>query len=225
MLFAIGDIHGHFNKLKLLMAHCTAFAESRGERHVNFVLLGDCIDRGPQSRQVVEFLLSKPRDVQAICGNHEDMMVGALDGGTPLMLWLANGGEDTLTSYHVSDIHDIPSEDINLIANLPTFLDDGLRLFVHAGIDPRHPASRDRKILLWTRKHPAEDAKLNRFLIHGHTPVKNGRPELKRNRLNLDTGAGWGRDLTAAAFPDGGAFPIAFLNDRAEVTKLPPAPA
>jgi serine/threonine protein phosphatase 1 len=222
MLFAIGDVHGHFDKLMQVMGHCRAYAEFAGDRHAEFVLLGDYVDRGPQSRQVIDFLCAKPENVQAVCGNHEDLMIAALDGGTALMNWLANGGADTLESYRTNGVTDIPASHLSFIANLPTFIEDGLRLFVHAGIDAANPAARVRQTLLWTRKHPPDDAKLPLFVIHGHTPVRTGRPELKPNRLNLDTGAGWGRNLTAAAFPHESHRPLAFLNDTGEVTPVLP---
>ena len=221
MLFAIGDVHGHFDKLSALLGHCRAFAEAEGVANPDFVLLGDYIDRGPKSREVIEFLAAKPKGVRAICGNHEDMMIAALAGGDHLANWLANGGGDTLVSYGVERILEIPRNHLNLIAALPTSIDDGLRLFVHAGIDPEAPDERDRHILLWTRKHPPDDQPLPRFVIHGHTPVRTGRPDLRPNRLNLDTGAGWGRHLSAAAFHRERAHPTAFLDHVGTLQRLP----
>ncbi len=221
MLFAIGDIHGHYEKLERLMRHCSAYAESRGDRHAEFLLLGDYVDRGPQSAQLLEFLVGKPRNLRAICGNHEDMMIAALAGGDPLALWLANGGGETLQSYPAERLLELPRNHLNLIASLPIFIDDGIRLFVHAGIDPKDPAARDRETLLWTRKHPPEGQHLPRFLVHGHTPTRNARPELLSNRLNLDTGAGWGRSLTAAAFADDQPWPLCFITDAGSLTEVP----
>ena len=222
MLFGIGDIHGHFDKLMALMGHCRAYARASGTDEPTFILLGDHIDRGPASREVLEFIASRPANVRALCGNHEDMMIAALAGGDHLTRWLSNGGSDTLASYGVNNVADIPPDHLDLIAALPTFIDDGLRLFVHAGIDPAAPDARDRHTLLWTRKHPPEDQSLPRFLVHGHTPVR-GLPELKRNRLNLDTGAGWGRRLSAAAFGADRAAPCAFIDDLGHVETLLPA--
>jgi len=225
MLFAIGDIHGHFDKLMRLMSHCRAFAEARGEARARFVLLGDYVDRGPASRQVLEFLDSRPADVMAILGNHEAMMAAAVQGGSSFMLWLANGGSETLASYGIGDPRRIPPDHLQLIGRLPLFVDDGLRLFVHAGIDPGDPDGRDPETLLWTRKHPGDDQPLPRFIVHGHTPVHQALPELHRNRLNLDTGAGYGRDLSAAAFSDESAPPLALLNDAGGAVDVPPPAA
>lgn len=221
MLFCIGDIHGHFDKLTKLIGHCNTYAEAQGERHAEFILLGDYVDRGPQSRQVIEFLAAKPSNVRGICGNHEDLMIKALNGGEDLARWLANGGGDTLQSYGARQISEVPAAHLECIATLPTFIDDGLRLFVHAGIDPDDPQARDRQTLLWTRKHPPEDQNVGRLIVHGHTPVRSGTPELKRNRVNLDTGAGWGRRLSAAAFRMTSALPEAFLDDNGGISIIP----
>jgi serine/threonine protein phosphatase 1 len=217
MLFAIGDVHGQYAKLNQVMEHCRAYAEAEAERHVSFVLLGDYVDRGPDSAGILDWLASHPAGVHAIAGNHEDMMLRALEGGDPLMRWLANGGGETMASYGTADLHAIPHHHIDLIAGLPLTLDDGLRLFVHAGIDINDPEARDPDVLLWTRKHPPEAAALPRFIVHGHTPTKSGRPDLLRNRVNLDTGAGWGKRLTAAAFRHDEAGPLAFIDDLGSV--------
>jgi serine/threonine protein phosphatase 1 len=222
MLFCIGDIHGHFDKLIRLMNLCRGFAEQRGAKHPRFVLLGDYVDRGPDSRKVIEYLETRPTDVLALCGNHEDLMLRARGDDTALILWLRNGGMATLESYGVGDVHAVPESAFAFIEQLPIFHDDGLRLFVHAGIDIAKPEARAREVLLWTRHHPPPELPLGRFLVHGHTPIKGKLPELHANRLNLDTGAGFGRTLSAAAFDDVSEFPIAFLNHLGEVGTVKP---
>lgn len=223
MLFCIGDIHGHFDKLTRLMALCREFASQRGVRHPRFVFLGDYVDRGPDSRQVLDYLAQQPMDVTALCGNHEDLMLRARHDDTALLIWLRNGGMATLESYGVGEVQAIPDRVFALIADLPLFHDDGLRLFVHAGIDAVNPQARAREVLLWTRNHPPESQPLDRLLVHGHTPVKGKYPELHANRLNLDTGAGWGRSLSAAAFDDRQKNPVALLNNLGEIRVLQPA--
>ena len=215
MLFAIGDIHGHFDKLLRLMRHCREFARQNSQSP-RFVLLGDYIDRGPDSRKVLELLCSRPPDVLAIVGNHEDMLLQSLGNSQAAELWYQNGGLETLLSYRAALTSEIPAAHIDLIRSLPVFIDDGIRLFVHAGIDPANFENRNRQVLLWTRKHPDGRVILPRLVVHGHTPTHSRKPELLPNRLNLDTGAGWGRRLTAAAFHDNQARPIAFLDDLGE---------
>lgn len=217
MLFCIGDIHGHFDKLTRLMRLCRDFADQRGVRHPRFVLLGDYIDRGPASRQVLEYLAGRPADVIALCGNHEDLMLRSQHDDTALIIWLRNGGMATLESYGVGEIQAVPKGVFALLEELAIHHDDGQRLFVHAGIDVADPKAREREVLLWTRLHPPPNQPLGRLLVHGHTPVKGKRPELHPNRLNLDTGAGWGRTLSAAAFDDRHTYPVAYINNLGEV--------
>jgi serine/threonine protein phosphatase 1 len=219
MLFAIGDIHGYFDHLRELMAHCRNLADA-AEEPARFVLLGDYIDRGPASNEVLEFLSSRPADVQAIRGNHEELMLMALEDPNMNRTWHANGGLETLVSYWAYTVNGIPADHIELVRGLPFFIDDGLRLFVHAGIDPADPDGRDPHILMWTRNHPGDDAVLPRFVVHGHTPTHDGKPDLRPNRLNLDTGAGFGEVLTAAAFQDDIAEPLAFIDHTGEMTAL-----
>jgi serine/threonine protein phosphatase 1 len=219
MLFAIGDIHGHFDKLESLMGHCRLLAEA-AEEPARFILLGDYIDRGPSSNEVLAYLAARPPDVQAIRGNHEDLMLRALDDPEAVDLWYSNGGLETLVSYLSASVQEIPTEHIELVRALPLFIDDGVRLFVHAGIDVENPDSRDPHTLMWTRKHPADSVVLPRFVVHGHTPTRNRLPDLRPNRLNLDTGAGFGYTLTAAAFQDDIAEPLAYIDHTGEMTAL-----
>lgn len=222
MLFAIGDIHGYFDKLMALMGHCRTMANAAGDE-ARFVLLGDYVDRGPDSNKVLTFLASRPDGVQAVRGNHEDMMLHARDDMESRERWLRNGGVETLGSYGALSPGEIPADHLDCIARLPLSIDNGRQLFVHAGIDPDDPDGRDPHILLWTRKHPPDDAILARFVVHGHTPTKDARPDLRPNRLNLDTGAGFGRVLTAAAFNELDALPDFFISHLGEITK-PPQP-
>jgi serine/threonine protein phosphatase 1 len=216
MLFAVGDIHGHFDKLIALLEQCLVFAESHAAT-AEFVLLGDYVDRGPQSRQVVEFLLDRPAGILALRGNHEELLIAAAADADRAEVWFRNGGIATLDSYGLLDPSLIPAEHVDFLAGLPVFHDDGVRLFVHAGIDAADVEARDPRVLLWTRQHPPDHAILPRFLVHGHTPTADRRPDLRANRLNLDTGAGLGFDLTAAAFGPA-PRPLAFLTHRGEIT-------
>jgi serine/threonine protein phosphatase 1 len=179
-------------------------------------MLGDYIDRGPDSRSVVGRLrrLSEQRPDGIVClkGNHEDMLLSAVDEPADFPLWIRNGGDATLQSYGADTVADLPADDIEWIRNLPLCHDDGLRFFVHAGIDPNVPLDQQSpQTMLWTRQRYPETLNPGRFVVHGHTPLHSERPEQHPYRLNLDTGAVYGGPLSAAVFTAEQAAPIALL--------------
>ena len=134
--------------------------------------------------------------------------------------WRANGGETTLESYGVDD--ESKTSRLRISAGsraLPLHFADGRRLFVHAGIRPgvalEDQTERD---LLWIREpflSSPDDHGV--FVVHGHTPLRTALPDLRPNRLNLDTGACFGGELTAALFAGEEARPDLFLNSSGEV--------
>ena len=215
LTFAIGDIHGSLAKLRRLVARCH---EHAGGRVPQFVFLGDYIDRGPQSAGVVRYLVemqSQQRDrVVALKGNHEAMAIEVIDGATPEDFWLVQGGAETLMSYRVAAPRDLPRLDIEWMRALPLWHDDGRRFFVHAGVNPQKPLTRqDPTDLIWIREPFLSDPRgYGRLIVHGHTPLEAGAPDLRRNRLNIDTGAVFGGPLTAAVFTDARTEPIGFLQ-------------
>jgi serine/threonine protein phosphatase 1 len=213
LTFAIGDVHGCFDKLDDLMRRCTEYAGSQSFR---FVMLGDYIDRGPDSRLVIARLRNlceqRPNAIVCLMGNHEDLFLAALEQPAEIGIWIDNGGDTTLESYGVDAPAGLPDRDIEWIRNLPLCLDDGLRFFVHAGIDPAVPlAQQDRATMLWTRARYSETMNPGRLIVHGHTPVLSGQPEQHPHRLNLDTGAVFGGPLSAAVFSADRTSPIALL--------------
>jgi len=216
--FAIGDVHGCLNKLRRLVRACRAYA---GRRPARWVFLGDYIDRGPHSRGVVEFLMrrqqARPDAVVCLKGNHEHLAIMAHDSPRAMPAWLANSGATTQRSYWRTGGW-IPEPHLSWLRALPLWHDDGLRFYVHAGIDLTVPLDKQSAdTMLWMREPFLTDSdKLDcgRFVVHGHTPMRSGKPELRRHRLNLDTGAVIGGPLTAAAFDDTRAEPLGFVTDR-----------
>jgi serine/threonine protein phosphatase 1 len=215
LVYAIGDIHGSLHKLRDLMMLCERHADGRT---ASFIFLGDYIDRGPDSRGVVEALMDmqsrQPDRVIALKGNHEAVALEVVDGETEAELWLREGGTATLRSYDIDDARDLPDEHIAWLRALPLCYDDGRRFFVHAGVDPEKPlgAQRDRD-LIWIREPFLSDARdYGRLIVHGHTPQTDGIPDFRGNRLNLDTGAVFGRPLTAAAFASARRDPLGYLQ-------------
>lgn len=215
--YAIGDVHGSLAQLESLIAACRRDA---GTEPMRLVLLGDYIDRGPESAGVLRALMSLQRDLQdrliALMGNHEAWALAVAAGTASAGNWLLNGGAATLESYGVRRAEQLPAAHLRWLRSLRLAYDDGRRLFVHAGIDPAKPLdAQDEADLLWIREPFLEDDRdYGRLIVHGHTPLPSGLPELRHNRLNLDTGAVFGGALTAAVFDDTQAEPLKFLQAR-----------
>jgi len=199
LTYAIGDIHGRHD---LLLAALDAIEEHGGGRGgAPIVFLGDYIDRGPQSREVVETLMRGPRrpDDTFICliGNHEAMFLDGLRDENARWNWLVNGGTATLASYGGP----VSIEHLRWFATLPVSHEDEHRFFVHAGARPGRPLSeQSRQDLIWIREpFLSADHDFGKHVVHGHTPVADG-PELRPYRSNLDVGAVWTGRLCVAVF-------------------------
>lgn len=218
LTFAIGDVHGCFDQLEALLLACD---KVRARRTARFVLIGDYVDRGPDTRKVIDLLMQRQRrsGAQFIClqGNHEQMLTSAAAeerSDRSLMDWWTNGGEQTLDSYGVNDPTLLPPPHLHWIRTLPLRFSDQKRLFVHAGIRPGIPITEQSETdMLWIREPFLSFAgSYGILVVHGHTPTKSRLPDLRRHRLNLDTGACFGGELTAAAFTDEEAQPLFFIN-------------
>jgi serine/threonine protein phosphatase 1 len=214
LTIALGDIHGCNEMLDRLLERCFRHA---GERPLRLVFLGDYIDRGPDSRGVVEKLIELQQRMsgRVIClrGNHEALLLEALDGN--MGQWLLNGGDTTLSSYRVRHVDALPREHLAWFKTLRNSFDDGLRFFVHAGVDPDRALDDQRdQDLVWIREpFLSRECDYGRLIVHGHTPLRSGRPDLRRCRLNIDTAAVYGGCLTAAVFAGEHAAPVAFLSE------------
>ncbi len=217
LVYAIGDIHGSLRKLRRLMTRCEQHAAGRP---AIFIFLGDYIDRGPQSADVIRYVIALQSllgdRLVALKGNHEALALDVIDGALPADLWLRQGGAETLRSYRVESARELPRQHVVWLRSLRPSYDDGRRFFVHAGVDPHEPldAQRDHD-LLWIREPFLSDERdYGRLIVHGHTPLATGAPDLRTNRLNLDTGAVFGGPLTAAVFSGEDIKPIAFFQSE-----------
>jgi serine/threonine protein phosphatase 1 len=228
--FAVGDVHGCDASLARLLKVCNDWGGNCLRR---FVFLGDYVDRGPASAAVLRRLMSWeekcPDQVLCLRGNHEEMLLRACQDPTAHSDWLLNGGLNTLRSFRVPRAKDIPQEVIEWLRRLSATFDDGRRFFVHAGVDLTCPLDRQLpEVLTWMREPfltLADSVDPGRLIVHGHTPVHTRRPDLRRHRVNLDTGACLGGPLTAAVFSDSETGPICFITDSGErIAPLTTAP-
>jgi serine/threonine protein phosphatase 1 len=214
LTYAVGDIHGALHKLQTLIERCEDHAEGRPLR---FVFLGDYIDRGPDSAGVIDHLRALearlPGRVITLMGNHEEMLLSIFDGLVPVEHWIDQGGRETLQSYGIKNVSHLPQEHVDWMRALRVSHDDGRRFFAHAGVNPDYPLdAQDEHDLLWIREPFLSDPRdYGRLIVHGHTPLMSRQPELRKNRLDLDTAAGYGGPVTAAVFSDDTTTPLTFL--------------
>jgi len=194
-IYAVGDIHG---RLDLLLAAFGRIEAHAGTEAARIVCLGDYIDRGPESRGVVERLMAGPRRagdrLDCLMGNHEDMLLHCAAGGGNTPLWLQNGGDATMASYQRAAGRrltppELPAAHLDWMRRLPLSLETERQVFVHAGLRPGLPiAEQSDHDKLWIREPFLEiDHDFGKHVVHGHTPSR--RPELRPFRTNLDTGA------------------------------------
>jgi len=207
--WAIGDIHGRFD----LLTKALAEIEARSPSPTRIVFLGDYIDRGPQSREVVETLMAGPKRAgdEWIClrGNHEQMMIDAYREPLNPGWWLGNGGETTVASFGGA----IPEAVLSWCESLPICHETSTHFFVHAGIRPGLSLKlQEPEVMLWIRgPFLDDDTDHGKHIVHGHTP--NRQAELMPNRTNLDSGAFYYSVLTAARF-DAPGGPTSILEIR-----------
>lgn len=213
-IYAIGDIHGRLDLLLELESQIAADAAAApGARWL--VTLGDVIDRGPASAQVIDHLREPaPAGLRRInlMGNHEAMMLDFLHRPSGNAMWLEQGGAETLASYGVEldrlrragsrEVREIvasyvPAEHVEYLAALPVLLDTPLALFVHAGLRPGLGVGeqRDRDLLWYRDEFTADFAEFGRPVIHGHT--MRAEPLVSPFRIAIDTAAVVSGRLTA----------------------------
>lgn len=227
-VYAIGDVHGEAARLRRLHRlifdlHALEFADAP----MRLIHLGDYVDRGPDSAGVIDILMALETepvcDVISLKGNHEQMMLDALNAARPAAqdLWMRNGGDATLESYRSRGDDGVPEAHRGWIATLPVLHveDEQKLIFVHAGIDVRTYPDVSEEVCLWTRSAEFFDTAnwtrpaLNGWrVVHGHTPTEDSFPDIvgsHSQRINLDTGAVYGGRLTAGVFAPGA--PVRFL--------------
>ena len=227
-IYAIGDIHGQYDMLLDALTRI----EADGGADARVIFLGDYVNRGPDSRQVLDRLISGQtagKPWTCLFGNHEEVMLGFLaDPGyhssrndtVITFLHPSAGGRETLRSYGI-DVHPqrpdadiqaeahetLPGDHIGFLDGLPRMYTTPDHIFVHAGIRPGIALpDQDPEDLVWIRKgFLDDDTDHGRIVVHGHTPV--ARPERHTNRINCDGGATFGRPI----------LPVRLIGDRADL--------
>jgi serine/threonine protein phosphatase 1 len=221
--YAIGDVHGMADKLAALhRAIVQRIAGADGPSGI--VHLGDYVDRGPDSRRVIDLILalmvSPPGGavVRALRGNHEQLMLDAIDAPKDEADWFLNGGNATLTSYGVSGVDEnwrdaIDPDHVAWLRALPCLVRDEERrlAFVHAGIEPAKFPECGDETHLWTRSRrffdtaswPRRDELGGLLVVHGHTPTDDYAPFANSRRINVDTGAVYGGPLSCVVLAPG----------------------
>ena len=222
LICAIGDVHGEADRLDAL--HAAIFDHHRllyADLPLTLIHLGDYVDRGPDSYRVIETLmkLEARSDLTSIClkGNHEQMMLDALDAGERDGMWVRSGGAETMDAYYRHDHASVPKTHRNWLNALPVHhvVEERKLVFVHAGIAPDRWPELDDDIGLWTRARRFFDVALwenpdldSWTVIHGHTPTADFAEEVHGDpprRINIDTGAVYGGQLTAVLLAPGAA--------------------
>lgn len=210
-VYAVGDIHGHAALLDQLLAKITedaAPARAAG-LDVDLIFLGDYVDRGPDSRGVLERLCSGMPpgfSCRFLMGNHEAALLDFLRDPAAAAQWLDYGGVETLASYGVRAsfgirekarcrtardcfVENLPERHRLFLENLELKIEIGDYVFVHAGIRPGRQLARQRpEDLLWMREPFLSDPRRHeKIVVHGHTMTEE--PEVRSNRIGVDTGA------------------------------------
>lgn len=222
VFYAIGDVHGRDDLLRDLHEHIREYHElMHSGRDAELIHVGDYIDGGAYSREVIGRLMSGLGDFRMTCllGNHEAMLLEflATDNRQAWYTWLSNGGEETLASFGMSlrfggydpgELRASVGEDrVAWLKSLPLHRTVERYFFVHAGIVPGVPIDQQQsKDMLWIRSRFLDsDDNHGCVVVHGHTP--GDEPVVKANRICVDTGATSNGLLTAAVL-DGDAAPV-----------------
>ncbi len=212
LVVAVGDLHGQLELLERLWLRIADVARQSSCRHKVLIFVGDYVDRGPHSAELIDRLLEGFAGFESVFlkGNHDETVLQFLSDPSVGEVWKNFGGLETLRSYGVT--HDrsrgwadtrnalalaMPQAHINFFKNLKLHHQVGDYLFVHAGLRP-HVRLEDQTAqdLLWIREEFLDSsANFGRVVVHGHTPARE--PEVRHNRIGIDTGAYMSGKLTA----------------------------
>jgi len=213
-VYAVGDIHGRLDLFREIIRSIDADDAARQPAHSCVVLLGDLIDRGPDSSGVVRLAREwmRKRSVTAVMGNHEEMFLQSFDKASILRNFLRHGGLETMLSYGIPEsafsevgpeelqhmmAEAVPDEDRKFLGGFEKMVRFGDYVFVHAGVRPDLPLERQNGVdCRWIREpFLSHEGDFGGMIVHGHTVTD--APELLANRIGIDTGAFKSGTLTA----------------------------
>ena len=206
-VYAIGDIHGRLDLLTRMMRLIADNLATSPDCVAQCVLLGDYIDRGPQSAAVLELLSGGhfPMPLTALRGNHEQMLLNFLDDATSMEFWRSYGGIETVHSFGIDpkkardpqyfeEVRQqlkgaLPATSVRFLEQTTFRCTIGDYFFCHAGVRPGVPlaAQRDEDLISMRQTFTGSRVEHGKIVVHGHTPVE--QPEVHVNRINIDTGA------------------------------------
>jgi serine/threonine protein phosphatase 1 len=206
-VYVVGDIHGRSDLLDRIVEEIKRDIEQQPAAETLTVTLGDYVDRGPDSRGVLDRLVCNPFPTRyvALKGNHEELFEAFLSDPTVASQWRRLGGLETLHSYGVpvgslmigkgfeeasSALRQVvPQEHLSFLASLKLSISIGEYFLCHAGVRPGVPLEHQRaEDLLWIRGEFLNSTmSFGKVVVHGHTPTES--PEVLPTRINIDTGA------------------------------------
>ena len=245
-IYAIGDIHGDLKQLQGILQAIEQDIENRAVTDHRLIFVGDLVDRQPSSKQVIDLLIKaaaqgKPWTV--LRGNHDRLFAMFLRDPTaadpilrPDYTWLhpRMGGRETLASYgveysdnkslqqlHAEAVAAVPQAHLRYLEALPNVWQNDQYFFCHAGVKPSIPLNQQTEDdLIWIRgPFHASTEKYAKIIVHGHTPIDDVTHY--GNRINIDTGAAWGKKLSAIVIDHSGVWQVTG-EGRQEILHLPP---
>lgn len=214
---AVGDVHGRLDLVEKLWPQIDAASRLSSARRRMLIFIGNYVDRGAQARELIDRLLKGFTGFETVFlkGNHDDTLLQFLVDPTIGDAWRTFGGLETLRSYGIEHAAGknwsqtrsefaaaLPREHLEFFKNLKLHLTVGDYLFVHAGLKPRVPLDeQSQKDLLWIREEFLDSpVNFGRMVVHGHTPADV--PQVRPNRIGIDTGAHVTNNLTAVVLEE-----------------------
>ncbi|PLV56856.1 metallophosphoesterase family protein [Thermotoga sp. SG1] len=208
MTYAVGDIHGCFLALKILIERLPL------KKDDELVFLGDYVDRGPNSKEVVEFLVELSRHHKCIFlrGNHEEMLLNCVKNHSECDLWYFNGARSTIESF--GSIDEIRKY-LDFFESTVYYYEKGNFVFVHGGVRPGVPLEKQNPFdLVWIRDEfiYSENPLPGKTVVFGHTPL--AEPYISSDKIGIDTGCVYGGKLTALRVEDRTLFQVKCTDRR-----------